>query len=133
MEDHFEKICQAAFDGNLEELKILLENKINLNKKGKFWTPLHSAIENENLDCLKLLIQKGADVEFKGTDEEGFPLNHAVDIAVQANINTGGKEGEENLEIINALLEAGANPKTAIQTAKSYGSKKILEKLNAFS
>ena len=132
MKNHFKKICKAAFDGNLEELKILLENKTNLNQKGLFWTPIHSAIENENLDCLKLLIQNGADVEYKGTDGEGFPLDHAVDIAVQAKINTGGKEGEENLEFINALLEAGANPKTGIQTAKSYGSKKILEKLIFF-
>ncbi|AUC76075.1 hypothetical protein CW732_10540 [Olleya sp. Bg11-27] len=132
MKNDFDKICKAAFEGNLDQLKLLLKNKVELNQKGEFWTPLHSAIENENLDCLKLLLDKGADVEFIGTDGEGFPLDHAVDISVQVNINTGGKEGEENLDIINALLEAGANPKTGIQTAKNYGATKILEKLNSY-
>lgn len=132
MEEIFEKICQAAFNGNTQELKLLLRGKIDLNQKGKNWTPLHSAIENQNLDCLKLLIEYGADVEFIGSESEGFPLEHAVDITIQSNNNTGGKEGDENLDIITVLLEAGANPKTAIPLAKTYGSKKIMTKLNSY-
>ncbi len=132
MEEIFEKICQAAFNGNAQELKLLLNDKIDLNQNGKNWTPLHSAIESQNLECLKLLIEYGADVEFIGNLGEGYPLEHEVDIAIQSNNNTGGKEGDENLDIINALLDAGANPNTALSIAKTYGSEKILTKLNLY-
>lgn len=132
MEEIIESICQAAFLGNTEELKLLLRERIDLNQKCKNWTPLHSAIENQNLDCLKLLIESGADVEFIGSEGEGYPLDHAVDVAIQSNNNTGGKLGEESLDIIIALLEAGANPSTAISTAKTYGSEKILTTLYSY-
>lgn len=124
-----EKICQSAFNGDINELKILLLKDINLNQVGKNWTPLHSAIENENTECVKLLIEKGADIEYMGMKCMGTPLDHAVDISVQSNNNTGGKPGNENLEIISILLEAGANTKAAIITAEDYDSKKIIDKL----
>lgn len=132
MEEIIESICEAAFLGNTETLKLLLRERIDLNQKCKNWTPLHCAIENQNLECLKLLIASGADVEFIGSKGEGYPLDHAVDIAIQSNNNKGGKFGEENLDIILTLLEAGANPNNTLSTAKTYGSEKILTILNSY-
>ena len=129
----FEDICKSAFNGDIVNLHFLLKHKIDLNQIGKKWTPLHSAIEGGNLECLNLLIEiSGADIEYIGSDGEGTPLDHAVDISIQVNNNTGGREGDENVEIIKALLEFGADPKTAIQTAKGYGSKKIIQILESY-
>jgi ankyrin repeat protein len=125
-----EEICKAAFEGEISVLTRLLENKIDLNRVGKSWTPLHSAIENQNIECVKILINKGANVEYCGEDFMGSPLEHAIDIAIQSNNNTGGKEGDEQIEIIELLLEAGADPRTGIRIANSYQTNKIIKILN---
>jgi ankyrin repeat protein len=127
-----DEICDAAFDGNINLLRNLLVNEIDLNKCGRNWTPLRSAIENENIECVKLLIEKGANVEYCGEGcSPSTPLAHAVDISVQSNNNTGGKEGDESTEIINILLAAGADPRSGLHIAELYGTQKILAFLKA--
>ncbi|WP_018343816.1 ankyrin repeat domain-containing protein [Cytophaga aurantiaca] len=121
-----EEICIAAFEGKVDVLQNLLENNIDLNNVGKNWSPLHSAIENLNIECVRLLLQKGANVEYCGEGCRLTPLEHAIDISVQSNNNTGGKDGEESIEIICILLEAGADPRSGLQIANLYQANKIL-------
>ena len=124
MNENIERICEAAFEGRIDELKTYLNSNVDINASGRNWTILGSAIENQNIKCVSLIIEKGANVEFKG--EDGLtPLEHAIDISIQSNNNTGGKEGDESIEIIKLLLEAGADPKSGLRIASSYGSTKI--------
>lgn len=92
-----DQACKAAFDGNIVELNTCINQKIDINESGTNWTILHSAIENEHLACVRLIIQKGADLEFKGNCGM-TPLAHAIDIAIDSNNNTGGNIGDESTE-----------------------------------
>lgn len=67
-------------------------------------TPLTGAIEKNNLDAVKVLIQRGANVNFRG-HILGAPLILAV------------SQTEVNLEIVKALIDAGA-----YVTVERYGS-----------
>jgi ankyrin repeat protein len=124
MKEDIEEICQAAFEGRIEDLKKYLNSNLDINASGRNWTILQSAIENENIECVKLIIEKGANVEFRGGSNL-TPLEHSIDTSIQSNINTGGKEGEESIKIIKLLLEAGAEPELGLRIANSYGSTKI--------
>ncbi|PUZ69848.1 hypothetical protein GQ55_2G153900 [Panicum hallii var. hallii] len=85
----------AALHGQAGTMKILLEHHadpnmaININD-----TPLYNAIHSKSLECMKLLIEAGADVNF--IDSNGFSY---VMVAVGA-----------TPDIMNCLLGAGANP-----------------------
>ena len=126
-----EEICTAAFEGKIDVLQNLLENNFDLNKNGRNWTPLQSAIENHNTECVKLLIEKGADVEYCGTVSMS-PLEHAIHGSIDSNNNTGGKEGDERTDIISILLAAGADPASGLKAANSYQTQKILAILQAY-
>jgi len=122
--------CKAAFNGNIIDLNSYLNLKIDINGTGTNWTILHSAIENNNLDCVKLIIERGANVELK-LNCSMTPLEHAIDIAIDYN-NTGGKVGEESVAIIAIILDAGANPNTGLEIAKRYKNEKIISLLNSY-
>lgn len=131
MTENIELACQAAFEGRIEDLKRYLNSNLDINARGRNWTILQSAIENENFECVKLIIERGADVEDHGGSNL-TPLEHAIDISIQSYINTGGEVGEESIEIIKLLLESGAEPDTGMRIADSYGSTKIKNLLLSF-
>ena len=71
-------------------------NKGSLNKKSgaTISTPLNSAVEHENAECVQLLIDNGADLNLK--DEDGYtPLVRAVE--------------KDNSKIVEILLKSGAD------------------------
>lgn len=75
-------LCEAIALENKEIIEILLEAgaDINLSQKDDLaYTPLICAIRNcrgENLEMVKFLVKKGADLE-KGDSRDGTPLLHA--------------------------------------------------------
>ncbi len=59
-------LFKAALDGNLKLLKLLLENKANVNAKHKDGqTLIHISTTKGDLECLKYLIDNKADVNVK--------------------------------------------------------------------
>ena len=57
-------------DGNIEKLRSLLENNPEIihEKDENGMTPLHIAADSEQLDCVKLLVQKGAPLNTQDND-----------------------------------------------------------------
>jgi ankyrin repeat protein len=77
-----------------------------LNGNGE--TPLHVAVEHGNLDAVNLLIAKGADLNSR-TREDPFddtPLHFAT---MGFRRGLAGDRPPNNLNIVNALIAAGAN------------------------
>jgi len=73
-------IHTAARQGNIKAVAAHLDygtsvNEKNLNNKNN--TPLHAAIAENKLDIIKLLIQRGANVNLKN-DEENTPLDFVM-------------------------------------------------------
>lgn len=55
---------QAAFDGHTSEVRRLLKNGADPNKRDKhFQSPLHQAAEQGHLECVRLLVNHGADLD----------------------------------------------------------------------
>jgi ankyrin repeat protein len=122
-------LVQAAFNGDLATLRQLLLSGANVDALGPNWTPLHAAIENENVECVKALVQHGARIDL---DVNGLtPLAHAVDIAIDGTIQTGGVPGDEPTAIVEFLIAQGADPKPGLEVAEGYGSRKFICLLQA--
>jgi ankyrin repeat protein len=127
-----EDLVQAAFEGRTDDVRRLLDQGVPIDAPGKNWNPLHAAIENEQLECVQLLIARGADVEYV-TDllEAGMtPLAHAVDIAIDGTNQRGGSPWDAPTDIVCALLRAGADPSPGLLVAREYGSEKFLALLS---
>merc|ERR1712098_864779 len=63
----------AACDGRIEAMKLLLEfeAKINATHATTFEeTPLMMAVRSENVDAVKLLLERGALLDLKNNDEK---------------------------------------------------------------
>ncbi len=92
--------------GNLEEAKKLIKAGVDVNTNMS-WngdTPLHIAVEDDNLEMVKLLLGAGARLDL--ANEDGLtPLHAAVSC--------------DEIEIIETLLKAGANVAAADDTGRT--------------
>ncbi len=98
--DKIKRLLQAAKEGSLEEIKFLLDQKVNVDAIDPSdplqSTPLHLAAENGQTDAARLLLQHGADPNKARVDENGrSPLHLAA--------------GNGHSALIEVLLEYGAN------------------------
>ena len=97
----------AAFNGNLDSVKILLENKADIEARGTVeasgeayheviegCTPLWAAAMNGHLDVVKFLIEQNADVDGKNS-KNSTPLRAAAFLG--------------RLDIVSCLVENGAD------------------------
>jgi len=89
-------LFRAISENNIEAVSQLLDKHPDWINADKFWgdTPLHTAVQVANLDIIKLLINRGADVN-EVKDFGVTPLH----IAVYNN----------NIEIAKLLLNSGAD------------------------
>jgi len=90
---------EAASNGNLESVKILLERGAN-HKNSDRWgiTPLHEAAHHGHEEIAQILIGRGGNLDV--ADREGrTPLHEAA--------------SEGHKEVAQLLIESGANPKVA--------------------
>lgn len=132
----------AAGNGHLEKLRECIENGVNVNCVGdrnKKYTALHKACSKNNLDCVKYLIEHGADVDAEA-ESNITPLHVAAEgahvdvirelITKVSDVNkctsaksggdtalhwllknppTGGRYMQDIKQIVNILHKYGAN------------------------
>lgn len=111
-----EKLCGAAWRGNVKKCKALIAEGAYLNFRDKEvgWTPLHYAASEEHFEICEILIAAGANVDHK--DRRGkTPLHHSASrgkekvckflIAAGADIYCKAENGDSPLSM--ALLWGG--------------------------
>lgn len=120
-------LTDAAFRGDVSEVERRLDAGEDVNAVDGVWNPLHAAIENSHLACIDLIVSRGADIE--RVCAELTPLAHAVDVAIDGTVQSGGRAGDEPTAVIARLLAAGAAPAPALKVARKYDSDKIAQLL----
>jgi cytochrome c len=96
---HAAAIHDAAKKGDLAAISAALDAGANINESDGTATPLYHAVHGEQLGAVKLLIERGADVNALSALGVA-PLGPAV--------------GRGNIELIQLLLDHGANPNSAV-------------------
>jgi len=96
-EEYTDRLYSATVDGNLEEVKALVELGVDVNPEGMRISPLLNALKQENLDIVEYLVEVGADLDNKSSLLRG---RTALIMAV--------RQGNE--ELAQLFLEKGANP-----------------------
>ena len=111
-----------AQQGDVEALKILIENGADVNILDDGWSPLGRAINAGNVENVRYLLEQGGDVNAKGYDGDNL-LYKAVD-------------KWHDIEIIEMLIDYGAAleakerpSNTALMLASDKGRKDIVELL----
>jgi ankyrin repeat protein len=94
-----EKLHFAAADGDLEKVKVLVEEGFDVNAfdEGLSLTPLHYAVRGEHLAVAEYLLSVGADVN--AHDEEAIGETALGDVAAEC-----------SYEVAELLIKAGADP-----------------------
>lgn len=121
--DNGSTLIDAAFKGDIDTVKHLLDDKVNPNSKSSDGeTALHYAALKGRTEVVKLLLKKGANPNIKDKDG-GTPLMSAA---------WGG-----HADVVKLLLAKGANPNakarsssgsvTALSQAKLRGNYDIVE------
>ncbi|WP_353270944.1 MULTISPECIES: ankyrin repeat domain-containing protein [unclassified Wolbachia] len=94
---NYKTVLQIASENcNLEVVKLLVENLLDVNVQVPKLTALHYASEAGCLEVVDFLVQKGADIGASGGYEGWTPLHYAAD--------------QGRLEIVKFLLDKGADP-----------------------
>lgn len=91
-------VQQLSISGNATKLAEMLREQphlANTIRQKDSWTPLHGAACNGNTECVKLLIQAGADVNVQSCNQSTA-------------LHCSAEDG--NAEIVSLLLNANANP-----------------------
>jgi ankyrin repeat protein len=99
------------------------------------WPALRSAIEHEQYDVIRKLVEHGADINLP--DEQGFtPLHHSVDLETDIAHQTGATP---TADLTKLLLVLGAVPqrrdhsgRTATDLARANGHRAAVEALEAW-
>jgi len=129
--DHFGQslLCIASRDGKARCLNELLKTNINVNVRRKVdgYLPLHDAARHGHFDCLRILIENGANVNAKSflgftplhrATLHGFQecaqllINNGADVHTPSNFNQtplhfAALQGQ--YDIMKLLIEKGAN------------------------
>jgi hypothetical protein len=152
-------ILKAIQTGNVKAVEAILSVNPDLAKTNDKWgrTPLHFAVDINNVEIIECLIGSGADVD--ATDIYAWtPLFRAIDkgkreaaevlITKGADINYGMEDGFRavhlassvgNAELLELLLQRGAHPDakeryglTPLHIAAAYGFNDVVELLLSY-
>lgn len=119
-------LIEAAANGHLDVVKLLIENGADVNLKGEAWYgPLHAAAAKGHIEVVKILLENGADVNIFHHNK---PLHNAamnghievaeILLAHGADINAKGTDeasplhtavSNNQLAMVKWLLSKGAN------------------------
>ena len=134
-----DKLINAVRRGDIPEVQALLISGADANGVGSTGsTPLTQAAETGNLVIARLLLDRGANVNYP--NRRGFtPLHIAVDASIDATIQDAGKQGDEETKMIELLLEYDASTtvpdhhnKTPLDLAANYRSQKVVSLLKSW-
>jgi ankyrin repeat protein len=127
-------LIEAADNGHLDVVKLLIENGADVNLKGEAWYgPLHAAAAKGHIEVVKILLENGADINIF---HQNKPLHNAamnghievaeILLAHGADINAKGTDeaaplhtavSNNQLAMVKWLLSKGAN----VNPRASYG------------
>ena len=86
----------ALKNGDLEKLKLKLENGIDVNdRSGEYRYPIHKAVLLKDIDIVKLFLDYNADINIQEPLQGNTPINLAI--------------FNKDLQMVNFLKENGAN------------------------
>lgn len=118
-------LSEAVKSGLEDFVKLLLNSGANPDEinNDNLWNPIHLAIEFEHVHILEILIEAGANFEYK--DQSGCsPLYHAVDMEADS---AHQMDKEPVPQMSKILLDAGASPLicnssgvSVVELAKKY-------------
>ena len=98
------KLTGAAARGNLQEVRDLLDSGVPVDAEYANKTPLVFAASWLKVDVVRLLLERGADVNHGAGTFEGTPLFHACSYSY----GQGGRKRQVG-EIVRLLIERGAD------------------------
>lgn len=107
-------------DQNLKSIQEFIDagydlNHVHVKSSGNDTTPLLTAIDNSNSTIVKLLIDAGADVNFKAPLDKALGDEEMVKMLLEAGAYPRRNIGVRNQKIINLLEDARNNPRPIIQ------------------
>jgi len=99
--DDVNKVCnlnRAAYDGHIEIIRVLLDYGMNINEGTSVRSnryPITEAAWMDKTECVKYLVECGADINQQGMDADHSVLSLAVE--------------NNNVELVEFLVEKGAD------------------------
>jgi ankyrin repeat protein len=119
-------LIEAAANGHLDVVKLLIENGADVNLKGEAWYgPLHAAAANGHIEVVKILLENGADVSIFHQNKplHNAAMNGHIEVAEilldnGADVNAKGTDeaaplhtavSNNQLLMVKWLLSKGAN------------------------
>lgn len=154
-------INAAARQGKAEKITEALEQGADVNQRGQNGnTPLHFATWEGHVECIRVLLAHGANVDAVNTDGPHTPLHFAATfgrteiagLLIEAGANVDARDkhqltplhfaaGKDHPEVAALLLEKGADPKakskkrgdTPLDTARRSGNERVARVLQAAS
>lgn len=142
-----EEFFAAVRKGDVAAVKVFLDKGVSVNEKTRYGaTALSYACDRSNVELVKLLLERGADVNVKDTFYGEVPLGWALSkrnaqivkllldkgaAGIERALMSGVQEG--NVEIVKAVLErSGLKQETlnnALRRASAGGKQEIIDLL----
>jgi hypothetical protein len=129
-----EALTDAAFNGDLDTMRSLIEDGADVNAAGRVWNPLHAAIENDQIAAVHYLLSVGADPDFRYNDWPA--LHHAIDAEMDGYQQTNASI-LPSAYLVRMLVEAGADTniecdgETPLQLAEWWHHEAVIKYLRS--
>lgn len=93
-------ICDAAAENNLDDLTLLLDAKTDIEERIAGETPLMLAAKNGHVDAVKLLLERGAQINARNPETPDSKKGMTA-------LMLAAQQGHD--EVVRVLLEHGAD------------------------